>query len=211
MASIPRFTLLPIAVLLFQAPLFGSTPGHGPDDAGVPDTAGHAGHAACPFASSPAAAGELPKQVGQDAFAALTEMRGLLSADPATDWSQVDLDALREHLVDMNRVVLDAEVSVKPVPRGFEARVTGTGRTLDAIRRMVPAHARYADGRDGLKVAASILEDTERVERGVVITVTTAETSAVDRLRGLGFFGFLVAGDHHLPHHRAMALGAGHP
>ncbi len=40
-----------------------------------------------------------------------------------------------------------------------------------------------------------------------MVTVT-AEEPAVERVRGLGF---LVAGDHHLPHHRAMALGAGHP
>ncbi len=204
--SMPRFALFSLSILLAHAPLLGAEPDHG-SDAVTSDH--HAGHTACPFATAPAATGELPELVGQDAFSALAEMSGLLTADPATDWSRVDLDAFREHLVDMNRVVLDARVSVQLVPGGFEARVTGTGRTLDAIRRMIPAHARFVDGRDGLSVAVSALAG--QPEEGLAVTVTTAEAPAVDRIRGLGFFGFLAAGDHHLPHHRAMALGAGHP
>ncbi len=95
------------------------------------------------------------------------------------------------------------------MPGGFEARVTGTGRTLDAIRRMIPAHARFVNGHDGLSVTVSALAGPP--DEGLAVTVTTAEAQAVDRVKGLGFFGFLVAGDHHLPHHSAMALGAGHP
>ena len=193
-----RFCMLSIALLL-STPILGSTPDADP----------HSEHAGCPLAAAQAA-GELPEQIGQDAFSALAEMRSLLIADPTTDWSQVDLDALRNHLVDMNRVMLDAEVSVQQVPGGFQARVIGTGRTLEAIRRMIPAHTRFINGREGLQATASTFADAERSKEGVVVTVT-AEASAVDRVRGLGFFGFLVAGDHHRPHHRAMAMGNGHP
>ena len=169
--------------------------------------AGHSGHhagpAGCPMMAGKA--GKQPRQVGQSAFAALAEMTALLDGDPATDWSKVDLDRLREHLVDMEQVSTEAAVVTRSVPMGFEAEISGSGRTLAAIRRMVPAHARHMNGQGGLTVAV------KELETGVLVVVTTADPARVDRLRGLGFFGFLTAGDHHRPHHLAMALGAGHP
>jgi hypothetical protein len=66
----------------------------------------------------------------------------LLEADPNTDWSKVDLEAPRQHLIDMNEVTLKANAAAKPVDGGLEIAVTGYGRTLAAIQRMVPAHAR---------------------------------------------------------------------
>ena len=52
----------------------------------------------------------MPTQPGQDAFGAIQEIVRILEADPATDWSKVDLEALREHLIDMNEVTLHAAV-----------------------------------------------------------------------------------------------------
>jgi hypothetical protein len=43
-----------------------------------------------------------PKEAGQSAFAATAEIVALLSNDPQTDWSKVNIAALRQHLVDMN-------------------------------------------------------------------------------------------------------------
>ena len=54
--------------------------------------------------------GAMPTQPGQDAFGAIQEIVRILEADPATDWSKVDLEALREHLIDMNEVTLHAAV-----------------------------------------------------------------------------------------------------
>jgi len=45
-----------------------------------------------------------PRMVGQDAFGAIREIVRILDADPKTDWSKVDLEALRQHLIDMNEV-----------------------------------------------------------------------------------------------------------
>jgi len=39
---------------------------------------------------------------GQDAFGAIQEIVQILDADPKTDWSKVDLEALRQHLIDMD-------------------------------------------------------------------------------------------------------------
>ena len=59
--------------------------------------------------SMPGAIGSLPTQPGQGAFGAVQEIVGMLEADPTTDWSKVNLDALREHLIDMNEVALHAD------------------------------------------------------------------------------------------------------
>src|ERR1700756_4787445 len=53
-----------------------------------------------------------PTMSGQDAFGAIAEIVRVLDADPATDWTKVDLERLRQHLIDMNEVVLRS--TVKP-------------------------------------------------------------------------------------------------
>jgi hypothetical protein len=49
-----------------------------------------------------------PNMPGQDAFGAIQEIVAILEADSNTDWSKVDITALREHLIDMNEVTLKA-------------------------------------------------------------------------------------------------------
>ena len=49
-----------------------------------------------------------PTMPGQDAFGAIQEIVRILEADPKTDWSKVNLEALRQHLIDMNEVTLKA-------------------------------------------------------------------------------------------------------
>ncbi len=98
----------------------------------------HADHAAHMTGSTPI----LP---GQDAFGAIQEIVRVLDADPKTDWSKVNLEALRQHLIDMNDVTLKADVTAKSIDGGLEIAVTGNERTVQAIQRMVPAHAHEID------------------------------------------------------------------
>ena len=102
---------------------------------------GHAGmHGAATTPTSP----------GQDAFGAIQEIVRILDADPKTDWSKVDLEALRQHLIDMNEVTLQAEAAPKQIDGGLEIAVTGSGRTLVAIQRMIPHMLRWrTDTTDG--------------------------------------------------------------
>jgi hypothetical protein len=146
--------------------------------------------------------GPLPTAPGQAAFGALAEIVRLLEADPATDWERVSIARLREHLRDMDEVVLRAEVVERPVDGGVETEVTGSGRTLAAIRRMVPAHAAM------LRAERPWTIEVEELPAGVRLRVTAQEPEEAARLRGLGFFGLLVSGDHHRPHHLAMARGS---
>ena len=47
-----------------------------------------------------------PAMPGQDAFGAIAEVVQMLDADPSTDWSKVDLERLRQHLIDMDEVTM---------------------------------------------------------------------------------------------------------
>jgi hypothetical protein len=142
-----------------------------------------------------------PTMPGQDAFGAIQEIVQILDADPKTDWSKVDLEALRQHLIDMNEVTLKAEAAPKQIGGGLEIAVTGSGRTLVAIQRMIPAWVQMANDHNGWSAKASELPN------GELLTVTATNPKEVQHIRGLGFIGLLASGSWHQLHHLAMAKG----
>ena len=142
-----------------------------------------------------------PTMPGQDAFGALQEIVQILEADPKTDWSKVDLEGLRQHLIDTNGVTLKAEATPKQIDGGLEIAITGSGRTLVAIQRMIPAWVQMANGENGWSAKASELPN------GELLTVTAANPKEAQHIRGLGFIGLLASGSWHQPHHLAMAKG----
>jgi hypothetical protein len=101
----------------------------------------------------------------------------------------------------MHEVTLKAAAAERTVDNGLQVDVTGDGRTRDAIRRMLPAHARALNGLSGWRAAA------ETIDGGVRLTVTSDTPAEVAHIRGLGFIGLMVSGSHHQPHHLAMAKG----
>src|SRR4029077_33837 len=90
-----------------------------------------------------------PTMPGQDAFGAIQEIVRILEADPDTDWSKVNLEALRQHLIDMNEVTLKADATPKQIDGGLEITITGSDRTLVAIQRMIPAWVATMNGHQG--------------------------------------------------------------
>jgi hypothetical protein len=151
-----------------------------------------------------ATASGMPTMPGQDAFGAIAEIVRILDADPATDWTKVDIERLRQHLVDMNEVVLRAAVKQTAVPGGLAMDITGSGRTEQAIRAMVMPHAVELDR------MPSYTARTDVIAGGVRLTVVARgvdDPKVVARIRGLGFAGLLTEGGHHQPHHLAMARG----
>ena len=141
------------------------------------------------------------REPGQGAFAALAKIVTLLNNDPDTDWSRVDLRALRDHLVDMDRVITDTEVQETILSNGIRAVAGGDPETQATLRRMVPAHARELSRDTRWSVTA-----TER-ESGVVLTVTSDDPDIAARIKALGFFGLMASQDHHRRHHLMMARG----
>jgi hypothetical protein len=148
----------------------------------------------------------VPTMPGQDAFGAIAEIVRILDADPSTDWAKVDIERLRQHLIDMNEVVLRSAVKQTPVSGGLAMEMTGTGRTEQAIRAMVVPHAAELDR------LPSFAAKTESIPGGVRLTVLAKnpdDAKVVARIRGLGFAGLLTEGAHHQSHHLAMAKGEG--
>ena len=143
----------------------------------------------------------LPKETGQSAFAAIQEIVAMLSADPKTDWTKVNIEALRQHLIDMNNVTLHATVDSKQVDNAIQFTVTGEGAVKDSIKRMVVAHAATMNGIDGWKITA------ETTDTGAVMTVTPPNAASLIKLRALGFIGIMSLGMHHQTHHWLLTNG----
>jgi hypothetical protein len=180
-----------LLLFLLTAPLAGlaQSPGHQP---GM-DHSAHRMHMPAGVA--------MPTQPGQSAFAAIEEITALLEADPATDWTKVDIEGLRQHLIDMHRVTLLAKVASARVAQGMRYTVTGGGAVKDSIRRMVRNHAASMDGAGGWR------QRTSDHAEGIVLTVTVADPGDLPKLKALGFIGLLARGMHHQEHHLAMARG----
>lgn len=188
--------ILAAAVLLASScALAQETSMHHAGHAGMADMAGHAPAAA--------AAPRAPTEPGQSAFAAIQQIVEILEADPATDWSRVDVEALRQHLIDMNDVTLRAKVATEPVESGLRFTVSGEGPVADSIRRMTLAHAGAMNGVGGWRFEAA------PTDTGATLTVVTPAAD-LPKLKALGFIGVLTRGMHHQQHHLMIARGE-HP
>jgi hypothetical protein len=143
----------------------------------------------------------VPSETGQATFAAIQEIVAMLDANPATDWTKVDIEALRQHLIDMNNVTLGAAVEVAELEGSVRFSVSGDGPIRESVRRMVLAHAATMNGVDGWKFAAAP-SDT-----GAILTVSPPDQASMDKLRALGFIGVMTRGAHHQQHHWMIATG----
>jgi len=148
----------------------------------------------------PSTATGTPTMSGQDAFGTIQEIVQILQSDPKTDWSKVNIDALRQHLIDMNEVTLHAAAAQRMIDNGIEITVTGEGRTLEAIKRMVPAHVNELH-------EIGWTAKSEDLPNGVKLTVLASESQPLIKLKALGFMGIMVQCGHHQPHHLMMATG----
>lgn len=141
----------------------------------------------------------VPTQPDQATLGAMQEIVRMLEADPDTDWSKVTLTALHGHLIDMDEVTLRAVVKEDRVDGGLRVEISGTGRTLAAIHRIVPAQVPELSRVPGWDAKAESIAD------GVVLTVASADPTQAVHIRGLGFVGLLASEAPHEIHHLAMA------
>ncbi|MEO6606879.1 MAG: hypothetical protein ABIN69_00245 [Aestuariivirga sp.] len=146
-------------------------------------------------------AAQKPTEAGQSAFAAIAEIVAMLEADPKTDWSKVDIEALRQHLIDMNNVTLLADVKAIDQGNAVEFDVTGAGLATNSIRRMIMAHAMTMNGVDGWNYEA------KEIDGGASLTVAPPDAKSKAQLKGLGFIGVMASGMHHQQHHWMIAKG----
>ncbi|MCF7805330.1 MAG: hypothetical protein K9N46_09185 [Candidatus Marinimicrobia bacterium] len=92
---------------------------------------------------------------GNAVFGTIQEVIRELEADPNTDWSQVDLEALRQHLIDMHHFTINVEMLSKSnIDTGMKIIIAPTvpaakqslERVLDAHTHML--HRAIAQGKD---------------------------------------------------------------
>lgn len=147
-------------------------------------------------------ANAMPLEDGQSAFAALAEIVALLVSDPQTDWASVDIDALREHLLDMEQLTLETSVDTEVHTDGAAFTVTSEGRALEATQRMVRAHAPVLSQATGWRTSV------ENIDNGTRLIVRTDLSHEVTMIQALGFYGMMATGAHHQEHHLQIAQGS---
>lgn len=154
--------------------------------------------------SAPAALAQTSlTEAGNDAFGTIQEVVVQLEADPDTDWSAVNLEGLRQHLVDMREMTLNVEiVAASTIPGGSEIVLRATTeRAVSALNRVFSAHPSQLHMETGWTMNVS------ETNGQYILTTTTEEPSDVEKLRGLGYIGLMALGNHHQEHHWAMATG----
>lgn len=142
-----------------------------------------------------------PSETGQSQFAAIAEIVTLLRGDEDTDWPQVDIRALRDHLVDMDNVTTRASVTRSVDKLSVTFSVTGDDVVAASIGRMVLAHSPMLQQATGWTVVA--LEQPN----GAMMVVDVVSEEDLRQVEGLGFFGLMTIGAHHQQHHVMIATG----
>ncbi|MGA9588894.1 MAG: hypothetical protein WBV11_03595 [Salegentibacter sp.] len=140
---------------------------------------------------------------GNEIFGSIQEVIHQLEADPTTDWSTVDLEALRQHLLDMKAFTEEVSViSKEPVENGVQIKVKPqTERAAEALKRVFRMHPSMLKQEKGWNMS------TKQEGGQWTMSVTTEKTSEVEKIRGLGYIGLLAEGAHHQLHHWMIATG----
>lgn len=147
------------------------------------------------------AATSTPTQQGQSAFAAIAEIVQILEEDPNTDWTKVDITALRDHLVDMEMLTTEAIVNQVQTQNQIVFELSGSTAAIQAAKRMVPAHSTQ------LRTSFSWDIEAKLDENRVRMIVNSSESLPMEKINALGFFGIMATGAHHQIHHLGMATG----
>lgn len=142
-------------------------------------------------------------QPGNGIFGVIQEALRKLEADPATDWKKVNLEALRQHLLDMRHFTEDVEVlAQKSIENGIEITVRATlPAAIPSLDRAFNDHPKILKTETGWDMTAAKDKDKYKLR------VTTGDPAQVDKVRGLGYIGIMAMGNHHLLHHWALAKG----
>lgn len=142
-------------------------------------------------------------EAGNDIFGTIQEVVKKLDANPNTDWSTVNLEPLRQHLLDMKAFTEEVTVlSKESIPSGTEIRVhPESARAAEALKKLFSMHPAMLQKEKGWKMEA-------RQDGGDwIITCTTDQQSEVEQIRALGYIGLLAEGAHHQRHHWMIATG----
>jgi len=141
---------------------------------------------------------------GNEIFGTIQEVVQKLEADPNTDWSKVNLEALRQHLLDMKAFTEEVQViSQEPIDNGVAIQVQPESeRAVTALKHLFSMHPMMLKSEKGWDMTA------KQTGSKWDITCTTKNKSEVEKIRGLGYIGLLTEGAHHQMHHWMIATGS---
>lgn len=142
-------------------------------------------------------------QAGNDIFATIQEVIVRLNNNPDTNWATVDIEALRQHLLDMNDMAVNVEIlNRKPLINGLRIALQGTTaraeKTLARVFKVHPKHLKSETGWD-MKV--------ERYGKQFIVTTTTEKPEQTQKIIALSYIGLMAYGKHHQLHHWGMSTG----
>ena len=139
---------------------------------------------------------------GNMIFGTVQEAVNRLLASPDTDWKKVDVEGLRQHLLDMKNFSENVLVlSKQNISNGLEVTIKVEPNALSSLERVLSAHPAQLYQESGWTMEVVQLEDE------FTLTITTEVLDEVEKLRGLGYFGLMVYGNHHVSHHWMMIQG----
>lgn len=140
---------------------------------------------------------------GNAIFGAIHEAIDSLNANPNTDWSKVNIEALRQHLIDMYEFTLNVKVlKQKPLSNGNEVTVEPTNpRAVIALNHVLAMHPKMIKKEAGWNMTYRKKGDK------YIIRVTTQNPKDVQKIQALGYIGILAYGSHHQRHHWMMVNG----
>lgn len=140
-------------------------------------------------------------ETGQAQFASIAEIVTVLRDDASTDWARVDIQALRDHLLDMDNVTTRSMVTVEVADAHVIFKVSGDAEVAQSIQNMVSAHSPMLAAETGWSVASALVVD------GATMTITVSDAEQRNQVLGLGFYGVMTIGAHHQQHHLMIAMG----
>lgn len=142
-----------------------------------------------------------PTETGQSAFSAIAEIVALLNNDPSTNWSEVNIPALRDHLVDMEFLTTQTVSDMSRSANTVTFRVSGPPKTTGSIQRMTRAHAPMLANATGWAVTSEAVSD------GAELHIRSENQTELAKIQALGFHGVMTVGAHHQQHHLLIASG----
>lgn len=179
---------LALSIVAFERSAAAAAPPHGSAVADQP--------------TGPTNAPQQATMPGQEAFGTIGEIVSILQSYPSTDWSNVNISALREHLIDMNVVTMDSIVSERDLDGAVEFVATGDARTLEGLKRMVPMHT------DMILSTVPWMNASYHIDSDSVTLRIEGDTQ---RAHALGFIGIMtIDSAHHPVHHMMIARGILH-
>lgn len=95
------------------------------------------------------------RETGQSQFAAIAEIVSVLRDDPKTNWADVNIDALRNHLMDMDAVTTQARVKKAVTDLAVTFTISGEEAVAHSIQRMVLAHSPMLENATDWRVTAT--------------------------------------------------------